>query len=288
MFAGEIRRPTNRTYQERGSIHDDATAQRLGFRGGTIAAATHLDQFPPVLVSVFGAEWFETGCLSLYFRHATVDGEPVQVLLADPPVQREAGAQCAASMVTPDSTIVAEGTASVGTVDEPSALYLRDLRHDPSGLRILSALSVDMEIDCAPARVDGQLQRARLSDGLISEPLDWYGQSSPWGGQIATPSAIVGLFTEAAASALLPRIRSAVGMWGAIEVRHHREPLFTDHDYVLTGSVVALGSSPKTEILWYDMSAADSHGVVASMRILTRFVKASSTLYEGADESPAQ
>ena len=31
-----------------GSIHDDATATELGFRGGTVAGDIHMNQFPPV------------------------------------------------------------------------------------------------------------------------------------------------------------------------------------------------------------------------------------------------
>ena len=40
-------------------IHDDATAAELGFRGGTVAGDVHMNQFPPVLLRVFGKEWFE-------------------------------------------------------------------------------------------------------------------------------------------------------------------------------------------------------------------------------------
>ena len=35
-----------------GSIHDDATASKLGFRGGTVAGDIHMNQFPPVLVKI--------------------------------------------------------------------------------------------------------------------------------------------------------------------------------------------------------------------------------------------
>jgi hypothetical protein len=70
--------------QRAGSIHDDAVAQRLGFRGGTIAGSVHMDQFPPVLVEAFGPQWFETGSLSLAFRHATVSGDPVVALVGRP------------------------------------------------------------------------------------------------------------------------------------------------------------------------------------------------------------
>src|SRR5688572_8211252 len=59
------------------NIHNDATAQKLGFRGGTIAGSVHLDQFAPILVHAFGQSWFETGSLSLAFRNATISGDEV-------------------------------------------------------------------------------------------------------------------------------------------------------------------------------------------------------------------
>ena len=37
-----------------GSIHDDATAEKLRFRGGTVAGDIHMNQFPPVLLQIFG------------------------------------------------------------------------------------------------------------------------------------------------------------------------------------------------------------------------------------------
>ena len=46
-----------------GGIHDDATATELGFRGGTVGDV-HMNQFPPVLLRVFGKEWFEREFIS--------------------------------------------------------------------------------------------------------------------------------------------------------------------------------------------------------------------------------
>ena len=78
VIAGPVRRPRNLAAEIAGSIHDDKTASKLGFRGGTVAGSVHMDQFPPLLIEAFGPQWFETGSLSLYFRNATTDGEPVQ------------------------------------------------------------------------------------------------------------------------------------------------------------------------------------------------------------------
>ena len=60
-----------------GSIHDDATAAKLGFRGGTVAGSIHMDQYAALLVELYGQRWFERGALSVYFLNATVDGEAV-------------------------------------------------------------------------------------------------------------------------------------------------------------------------------------------------------------------
>jgi hypothetical protein len=76
VISGPVRQPRNLAAHIVGSIHDDDTAAALGFRGGTVAGSVHLDQFPPLLVQAFGQRWFETGSLSLYFRHATTDGRP--------------------------------------------------------------------------------------------------------------------------------------------------------------------------------------------------------------------
>jgi hypothetical protein len=58
----------------------------------------------------------------------------------------------------------------------------------------------------------------------------------------------------------------------------------TDTTYTVGGEIAAVGASPKTEYVWYDSRATDSHGeVVVSMRMQLRWMKASSPLYaEGA------
>ena len=51
-LAGPWRRPHQmlhaQVYDSHASIHDDATAQKLGFQGGTIEGPTHFSQFAPL------------------------------------------------------------------------------------------------------------------------------------------------------------------------------------------------------------------------------------------------
>ena len=42
-WTSEFRQPRNSAAEVKGSIHDDATASKLGFRGGTVAGSIHMD-----------------------------------------------------------------------------------------------------------------------------------------------------------------------------------------------------------------------------------------------------
>jgi len=261
----------------KGSIHDDATASKLGFRGGTVAGSIHMDQFPPVLLRTFGPRWFEDGALSLYFLNATTDGERVQAF-ADAP---EAGAtQVRVWMRREDGLEVSEGTASVADAS-CSALRTREQRAcDPAELRILRALAPGAELGEEKVRLGPERQRERILRGLCSGPLDWYTGASPWGGPIAAPSAAVELLWAPPTRALGRHVGRAVGLFGAIEVAHLAGPIRLEETYTVTGRVLSLGQSPKTEYLWFDSLATDPRGnPVASMRMLLRFMKASSPLY---------
>jgi len=260
----------------RGSIHDDATASRLGFRGGTVAGSIHMDQFPPVLVRAFGQEWFERGSLSLYFINATIDLEKVQAFVEDP---AGGAGPVKAWMLRDDGTPVAEGTASMGGHSRDE-LQTRDLRATPTeGLRILKGVEAGRSLGEHMARLDSANQRARQAGGFINEPLDWYVGDSPWGGPVASPNEVVALLYRQPAAALRVTAGPVVGLFGAIEVAHINGPVLLDKDYRVTAEVVAVGQSPKTEYFWFDSTAHDGDTEVASMRMLLRFMKASSPLY---------
>jgi hypothetical protein len=72
-LAGPWRRPHQmlnaQVYDSHASIHDDATAQKLGFQGGTIEGPTHFSQFAPLCERLWGTAWFETGCISAHYRN---------------------------------------------------------------------------------------------------------------------------------------------------------------------------------------------------------------------------
>lgn len=284
---GPYRRPRNLAATQRGSIHDDATAQKLGFRGGTVAGSIHMEQFPPVLLRAFGNRWFETGSLSCYFRNATTDGEPVRVLAQlPPPPQRPTTNDDSPTinvwMERDDGTQVLEGTASVGSPAEPSLLRRKLAEPRQAGeQRMLGHLALGDVGAPVPVRLDLNDRQIRARLDVITEPLDWYTGPSPWGGPIVNPGLVVHMMVQVQPRMDLARAK-AVGLYGAIEVRHLAGPAFAGRDYEVAGSILAVGQTPKTEYLWYETVLREPSGAreVASMLMMLRFMKASSPLWQ--------
>src|SRR5947208_10896130 len=108
VISGPLRQSVNQAREMGGSIHNDAIATKLGFRGGTVAGSIHLELFPPLLVEAFGPRWFERGSLSIYFVNATTDREAVRAHVGEPPDGGDA--QVEAWIEREDGMRVGEGT----------------------------------------------------------------------------------------------------------------------------------------------------------------------------------
>ena len=281
VLVGPLRRSVNNASKVAGSIHDDATATKLGFRGGTVAGSIHLELFPPLLLKAFGQGWFERGTISMYFLNATTDREAVRAFVKEPPADAS-DAQVEIWIERDDGMRVAEGTASVGSPEEPSALLRRPLdRFDPGELRILGGLKLGDQFEECDAFLTKSAMAERMK--VITEPMDWYIKPSPWGDAIATPAAMVQLLYSQSIATLRGKLGKAVGLFGAIELRNINGPVRVEHQYRVNGSIVALGQSPKTEYMWFETALNEADGTrVAEMRMLLRFMKASSPKYRDA------
>jgi len=239
-----------------------------------------MDQFPPLLIGLFGLGWFERGSLSLQFRNATLDEEPVVAMLRRP---RSGATQVAARMERPDGLLVADGSAGCDE-HEPPFLHAIDLRAGEEGLRLLAGVHAGSPLHGRSVRIDPAEQAQRLEASAMTEPLSLYRGESPWGPPVVPPSTAVQLLRNGPHD-FGHAVAEAVGLFGAIELRFEAGPLLCDVPYEVEGEVAAVGSSPKTEYVWYDSRARDAEGrVVASMRMQLRWMKASSPLYrdEGA------
>ncbi len=280
VIAAPMREPRNLEQAIKGSIHDDQMAQKLGLRGGTVAGSLHMEQFPPLLTHIFGDRWWQTGGLSLYFRYATTDREKVQCFAREPEVDVTAQQDIRTEvwMDHENGERVADGTASVGKPDMQSTLRQRLERvPTPEDLRILGDLEVGQTAENCPTKVTLDGLERRLS--VIVEPLPDYEEGSPWGGRIAPPSLMVGAMT-AVQEGFLRRDdgrQRGVGLWGAIELQHLKGPVFVDHDYQASGTILSVSETPRTEYLWYEsiLSDPETGDDIASMLMMLRFMKAS-------------
>ena len=270
-LAGEYRTPRNAFQQAPGSIHNDAVASKLGFKGGTVPGSVHMDQFVPMLLQTYGERWFETGDISLYFTQATVDAEQVRAVLTP------GEGRSRLTMYNEPGALICRGTASVQAPDslsELSHVLQQQVAVDPSKLRILGAYKVGDEVTGIPIRLEVE----KLQDSLkrITEPHALYTERN-----VLPPSHMVSL-SHQVRPRVLEKAGKSVGLFGALEVRQYRGPLHAGIDYVARTKMLKFSESPKAEAVWYDVVITDpKSGLdVACIQYFLRFMKASSALYD--------
>ena len=151
---------------------------------------------------------------------------------------------------------------------------------DPASLRILRELHAGMPLGHFELELDPALQFERYDRGLISDPLEAYRIDTGWGAPVAAPCTFVQYFWGPPTRNLRPLVGEAVGLFGAIEIGHVDGPLLLGRPYLIDSEVVCVGESPQTEYFWFDTTAKRPDGaLVATFRMMLRFMKASSPLY---------
>ena len=269
---GAWERPYNVARDRVGSIHDDAMAKQLGFRGAFVSARTHLMVFSPLLLQAFGQRWFERGTISMEFQVGTLDQEPVRAVLGVGSAH-VGDIQVEARLENADGDDVAIGSASVGAQGEPTWLATKELNRGDDDLpySLLDGIRPhqpfpDTEVVLTP-------QQAERFIGATKAALPWYSGASPWGGPIASQGLMVGALGAPCSAYLAVHPVAGVAIDGAIELRNIHGPVLLNQMYRASGEVVARGRSPKTEYIWYESRLEDSHGTrVAEMRMQLRFV----------------
>lgn len=276
---GGWREPKNIWRNLTTSIHDDSVAQKVGMRGGTIPGTIHLSLFPPVMLEVFGSRWFERGTVSMYYTYATTDMEKVRAIISVPPEDKN-DVQVEARVEMVNEQIVAKGTVSVGEPKETS--YLQSLKFvdsDPNELRILKGFKTGDALK--EHEVFVTQEQATKGLNAITDHLDYYVKSTPWGSTILSPTAISRVMALAY-NLLDAKTLKAVPFYGATEIRYINGPVKVGERYIASGNLICVGASPKTEYFWYDsyLEEKKSGKRVAMMRHMNRFMKSGSPLYQ--------
>lgn len=271
-LAGPRRQPRqmlgDQEYGGHSSIHDDAMAEKLGFRAGPIEGPTHFSQFQPLLARIWGQAWFERGCLSAHFLNMVVEGEEVRAFAEIPP---EGAASTRVWAEKADGTPVLEASASLGPDAGPTLLETRMTALRPPGrLLILEDLRVGMtgakdeRVRMEPDQNMGALYPFSLNQKLavITETSPWYSDAaaSPWGRAIIPFEMLSVLFEHSSREAAFPVKGPAVGLFADQEIRLIDGPLFVGEDYVLRREIAALAESKRTESYWVRTRVFDASG----------------------------
>jgi hypothetical protein len=254
------------------SIHDDAMAEKLGFRAGPIEGPTHFSLFPPLMAHIWGREWFERGCLSAHYQNMVVEGEEVRAFAAIPPAVARSTRAWAEKA---DGVPVLEASASVGGGQTLLEARLAALR-PPERLVILADLKVGMTgAEDERVRMDadqhmGALYPFSLEQKLavITEPSPWYAGASPWGRPIIPLEMISVLAEYSSHRARFPVKGPAVGLFADQEIRLVDGPLFVGEDYLIRREIAALSESRRTESYWVRTHIFDTSGQTLKAQML--------------------
>ncbi|HKQ14026.1 MAG TPA: hypothetical protein VJT80_11375 [Steroidobacteraceae bacterium] len=278
-------------YDDHTSIHDNATAQKFGFKGGTIEGPTHFSQFAPLCVALWGSRWLAQGSLSAHYRNACFEGEKVRAFVSKP---QDEATQTTIRMEREDGTEILRGTAAIGGNNPPSALEQRisELR-PPETPVILRDVHVGMRTKRITVRMDadqnmGALYPFSLTQKLqaITEPSPWYtadgAASSPWKQAIIPVEMVSVLLNYSSDAASFPVRRPVVGLFADQEIRMHNGPLLVGHSYEMDREVVALSGSRRTESLWIRTRVFEpgADEVLATMLLNAAYMKDSFPGYE--------
>jgi len=276
-------------YDAHASIHDDATAQGLGFQGGTIEGPTHFSQFAPLCERLWGKAWFEAGCISAHYRNPSFAGEEVQAIATKPAQGQN---QVSIRMVKRDGTEVLRGSAAVGLDAPPSALDRRWAELKPlSDPVVLRDVKVGMTTKRQTVRMDpdqtmGALYPFSLRQKLavITEFSSLYameGGENPWARAVIPMEMLSVLFQYRSHEDRLPIRGPAVGLFADQEIRLLDGPLFAGESYEIERTVVAITASRRTESIWLRTTvfSARSGAPIARMLLNSAIIKASYAPY---------
>jgi hypothetical protein len=296
ILSGPLRSPrqmlADQEYGGHTSIHDDATAERLGLRAGPIEGPTHFSLFPPLLQQIWGQVWFERGCISSHYLNMAVEGEAVRAF-AEVPLAGAVRTRVWAEKE--DGTPVLEASASLGPDHGETLLEgrMRALR-PPEKLLILADLRVGMtgaadeRVRMDPDQHMGALYPFSLNQKLavITENSPWYSDAgaSPWGRAIIPLEMVSVLAEYSSAPARFPVKGPAVGLFADQEIRMLDGPLFVGEDYLIRREIVALSESRRTESYWVRSRIYDAAGTVQKAEMLLNHatLKESYAGYAGA------
>ena len=293
ILSGPLRKPrqmlADQEYGGHSSLHDDEMAKKLGFKAGPIEGPTHFSQFVPLLVQIWGQEWYERGCFSAHFQNMVVEGEEVRAFVEVPTAgvtKTRVWAEKA------DGTPVLEASASIGPHHGQTLLERRMEKLSPPGpLVILADLKVGMKgaedeiVSMGADQNMGALYPFSLKQKLevITEYSHWHAcPMTPWGRPTIPLEMVSVLVNASSRKAGFPVKGPAIGLFADLEIRMIDGPLFVGEEYLIRREIVALSESKRTESFWVRSRIFDKSGArqLAEMLLNSASLKHSYAAYD--------
>jgi hypothetical protein len=248
-FEGPFRRLVNTAAEQKGSIHDDAEARKLGFRGGFVPGSVVGQSAFPAIIDAFGQQWMQGGWYSLTFVSPVYIDDEVHE------VAERSGDEVALQVVDRGGRLCCNGRAGLGRKIpwDPAA----DLSHGAEG--VLPGYEPGFAFiahEFTPER-DVCLGTVRSS----GDPTPWYDSGSPWGGPIVPPEYLQVVALHLMREPHQPRLPAPLGTRGPGMWAQHdlvlEGPVFQGRSYTMNEKLADKGRSGRTIFVTYEFELFD-------------------------------
>ena len=257
VFEGTWRRLVNRAANAEGSIHDDKTAQSLGFEGGFVPGTTVGTAALNAALAHYGWEWMNGGWYSFTFVTPVYVSEEVREVAETV----DGSSDIAVRVVNREGRTCAVGHAGLGTE------LGRGKAWDPaddgsSGSDVLRLMPIGTvyppeETTCTATDIEDLLNSAGVGNS------EWYTTASPAGPPVIMPEWIFGPALRIIRRPGVVQLGDEAkppAMWA-----HHmlvlERPMLLDRPYTITETLVDKGRSSRTLFVTSDFEVRDPDGV---------------------------
>lgn len=288
VLSGPFREPrqmlAEQEYDGHKSLHDGEVATGLGIKDAPIEGPTHFSQFVPLLVKIWGNDWYEKGCFSAHFKNMVIEGEQVKAFI-EVPAEGQTITRCWAEKA--DGTSVLEASASLGPIDETLLSKRMARLRPPNRLVILEDLKIGQTSDLEEiVKMEADQHMGSLYPFSLTEKLACITENSPYYSSAADSpyrKAIIPLeMVSVLAMYTSPKVgwsikQPVIGLFADLEVRMVKGPLLVGETYSIKREVVAMGESRQTEGYWTKSSIYSNNGkmLVAEVLLHQAFFKQS-------------
>ncbi len=264
FLVGPWRRLVNTAAASKGSIHDDAEAEKLGFRGGFVPGSIVGTAAMPAVVEAFGAKWMEGGWYSFTFVSPVYVDDEVRE------VASRAGADIAIQIADRTGRLCCNGRAGLGS----------NVPWDAAEDGSRGAESVFPGIDIGHTFDPWLFTPDRAAClGTVEAAGDrtpWYRESSPWGGPVVPPEYLHVVALQLVLRPGQPQPPAVTGVRGPGMWAGHdlvvQAPLPVDASYTMSERIVDKGRSGRTLFLTYEFEVSAGRRVVAHGRHKARWI----------------